>query len=98
MDAKRILNYLKQLMANNNREWYWANKAEYDAIRADFEVDSWMKSNSDMTLRPSASSQRRRRTCNVTCYMLHVYDLELSFGVWECQEWEDIYILFIYYI
>ena len=27
MDAKRILNYLKQLMANNNREWYWANKA-----------------------------------------------------------------------
>ena len=37
MDAKRILNYLKQLMANNNREWYWANKAEYDAIRADFE-------------------------------------------------------------
>ena len=37
MDAKRILNYLKQLMANNNREWYWANKSEYDAIRADFE-------------------------------------------------------------
>ena len=37
MDAKRILNYLKQLMANNNREWYWDNKAEYDAIRADFE-------------------------------------------------------------
>ena len=32
MDAKRILNYLKQLMTNNNREWYWANKAEYDAI------------------------------------------------------------------
>lgn len=68
MDAKRILNYLKQLMANNNREWYWANKAEYDAIRADFEVDSWMKSNSDMTLRPSASSQRRRRTCNSTSW------------------------------
>jgi uncharacterized protein (TIGR02453 family) len=37
MDAKRILNYLKQLMANNNREWYWANKTEYDAVRADFE-------------------------------------------------------------
>ena len=37
MDAKRILNYLKQLMANNNREWYQANKKEYDAIRADFE-------------------------------------------------------------
>ena len=37
MDAKRILNYLKQLMANNNRDWYLANKAEYDTIRADFE-------------------------------------------------------------
>ena len=37
MDAKRILNYLKQLMTNNNREWYLANKAEYDTIRADFE-------------------------------------------------------------
>ena len=37
MDAKRILNYLKRLMANNNREWYWANKKEYDTIRADFE-------------------------------------------------------------
>ncbi|MCK8623571.1 DUF2461 domain-containing protein [Prevotella sp. E13-27] len=37
MDAKRILNYLKQLMTNNNRDWYLANKAEYDTIRADFE-------------------------------------------------------------
>ncbi len=37
MDAKRILNYLKRLTAHNNREWYWANKKEYDAIRADFE-------------------------------------------------------------
>ena len=38
MDAKRILKYLKQLMANNNREWYQAHKAEYDAVRADFEA------------------------------------------------------------
>ena len=37
MDAKRILDYLKQLMANNSREWYWEHKAEYDAVRADFE-------------------------------------------------------------
>ena len=37
MDAKRILDYLKLLMVNNNREWYWANKDEYDAVRADFE-------------------------------------------------------------
>lgn len=37
MDAKRILKYLRVLMANNNREWYWEHKAEYDAVRADFE-------------------------------------------------------------
>lgn len=38
MDAKRILDYLKQLMAHNNRDWYWEHKAEYDAVRADFET------------------------------------------------------------
>lgn len=37
MDAKRILSYLRTLMANNNREWYWEHKEEYDAVRADFE-------------------------------------------------------------
>ena len=37
MDAKRILSYLKQLTANNSREWFQAHKTEYDAIRADFE-------------------------------------------------------------
>ncbi len=31
IDAKRILKYLKLLMANNNREWYQAHKGEYDA-------------------------------------------------------------------
>ena len=36
MDAKRILDYLKRLIANNSREWYWEHKAEYDAVRADF--------------------------------------------------------------
>ena len=38
MDTKRILSYLKQLMANNNRDWFWEHKAEYDAVRADFEA------------------------------------------------------------
>ena len=33
MDAKRILKYLRQLSANNNREWFQAHKAEYDASR-----------------------------------------------------------------
>ena len=37
MDAKRIMKYLKLLMANNNREWYQAHKGEYDAVRADLE-------------------------------------------------------------
>ena len=38
MDAKRILKYLRQLMANNNRAWYLEHKKEYDIIRADFEA------------------------------------------------------------
>ncbi len=37
MNAKRILKYLKQIAANNNRSWYLEHKAEYDVIRADFE-------------------------------------------------------------
>ncbi len=37
MDAKRILQYLRHLMANNNRNWYLEHKDEYNAVRADFE-------------------------------------------------------------
>ena len=37
MNAKRILKYLKQIAVHNNRAWYLEHKAEYDAIRADFE-------------------------------------------------------------
>ena len=37
MNAKRILKYLRQIAAHNNRAWYLEHKAEYDAIRADFE-------------------------------------------------------------
>ena len=37
MNAKRILNYLRTLAANNNREWFQEHKDEYDACRADFE-------------------------------------------------------------
>lgn len=37
MDAKRILDFLRQVMANNNRPWFMEHKAEYDAVRADFE-------------------------------------------------------------
>ena len=37
MDAIRILKFLRQLMANNNRPWFQAHRQEYEAIRADFE-------------------------------------------------------------
>ena len=37
MDVKRILNYLADLSANNNRDWYQAHKDEYLFCRADFE-------------------------------------------------------------
>lgn len=37
MDAKRILRFLRQVMANNNREWFLEHKKEYEAVRADFE-------------------------------------------------------------
>lgn len=39
MDTKRILQYLGNIAANNNREWYQANKKEYLVVREDFEAD-----------------------------------------------------------
>lgn len=37
MDIKRILGFLRQVMANNNRAWFQEHKAEYDAVRQEFE-------------------------------------------------------------
>ena len=37
MDSKLILNFLKDIIRNNNREWFQAHRAEYDAARAEFE-------------------------------------------------------------
>ncbi len=37
MDAKRILQFLKDVTANNNREWFAAHRDEYLAVKADFE-------------------------------------------------------------
>ncbi len=37
MEAKRILDFLKQVMANNNRPWFQEHKAEYEGIREEFE-------------------------------------------------------------
>ena len=36
MNAQRILQFLKDIASNNNREWFYANKAEYEAVRKDF--------------------------------------------------------------
>ena len=53
MDTKRILKYLRQLMANNNRTWYLEHKKEYDAIRADFEHGVEQAMSRIMTFDPS---------------------------------------------
>ena len=37
MDSKLILNFLKDIIRNNSREWFQAHRAEYDAARAEFE-------------------------------------------------------------
>jgi len=37
MDQKSILRFLRQVMANNNREWFQEHKKEYEAVRTDFE-------------------------------------------------------------
>ena len=37
MNQKRILSFLRQVMANNNREWFQEHKKEYEAVRAEFE-------------------------------------------------------------
>ena len=55
MDAKRILKYLRQLMANNNRTWYLEHKKEYDAIRADFEHGVEQAMSRIMTFDPSTA-------------------------------------------
>lgn len=37
MDIERIINFLKAVAANNNREWFQANKQEYEAVKAEWE-------------------------------------------------------------
>lgn len=37
MDSKRIHDFLKAVMANNNRPWFQEHKAEYEAVRAEWE-------------------------------------------------------------
>lgn len=37
MDIQRMQAFLQGIAANNNREWFQANRAEYDTVKADFE-------------------------------------------------------------
>ena len=37
MNTKRILGYLRELSANNNRDWFHEHKKEYDTCRQNFE-------------------------------------------------------------
>ena len=37
MQTKRIIQFLKDIAANNNRPWFQEHKAEYEAVRKDFE-------------------------------------------------------------
>jgi uncharacterized protein (TIGR02453 family) len=37
MDIQKILLFLKDLKANNNREWFTVNKERYEVVRVDFE-------------------------------------------------------------
>lgn len=39
MNTTRVLSFLNGIARNNNREWFLKNKAEYQAVRADFEAD-----------------------------------------------------------
>ena len=37
MNQKSILKFLRQVMANNNREWFQEHKKDYEAVKAEFE-------------------------------------------------------------
>ncbi len=37
MNQKRILKFLRQVMAHNNREWFQEHKPEYEAVKAEYE-------------------------------------------------------------
>ena len=37
MHSQRIIQFLKDVAANNNRPWFQEHRAEYDAVKADFE-------------------------------------------------------------
>ena len=38
MNTKIILAFLKNIAANNNREWFQEHKSEYEAVKKEFEA------------------------------------------------------------
>ncbi|MGI4824298.1 MAG: DUF2461 family protein, partial [Janthinobacterium lividum] len=39
MNPAALLDFLQDLSSHNERDWFQANKATYDQLRADFELD-----------------------------------------------------------
>ena len=58
MDSRRILAYLRAIKANNNREWFLANKEEYNAVRAEWEYGVGQAIERIVTFDPSVGNQR----------------------------------------
>lgn len=58
MDAKRIISFLKAVMANNNRPWFQEHKDEYDAVRAEWERGVGQALERIVAFDPSVGNQR----------------------------------------
>ncbi len=58
MDTKRILTFLKAVMANNNRPWFAEHKAEYEAVKAEWERGVGQALERILTFDPSVGNQR----------------------------------------
>ena len=55
MNAKRILQFLRDVSANNNRPWFQAHQDEYLAVKADFEADIAISMGGDGTFLKTAA-------------------------------------------
>ena len=58
MDAKRILSFLKAVMANNNRPWFQEHKTEYEAVKAEWEQGIGQALERIISFDPSVGNQR----------------------------------------
>lgn len=58
MDAKRIISFLRAVMANNNRPWFMEHKAEYEAVRAEWERGVGQALERIVSFDPSVGNQR----------------------------------------